>query len=278
MFSSTTVDSFFLSDNLLTSTLPIELFQCTSLFALMLDNNLFSSTIPADVGNLTLLGALYFHSNFFSGPIPTTIGQLTNLYSLELSINMLSGTLPSELGSLVNLIDILLSDNSFSGSPDLFVGDQRENMSLQYFDANNNKFSGQLSNQIFKLPRLKMLSLSINCFTGKFPENICINEGIEFLAMDSLAASSRCPKSYSLPFSRVRLFNTLEGSVPNCVFSLEKLTSLYLMGNGLTGSLSADLPLNSSLQHLILSHNDISGSIPLSIQKKTFETLDLSYK
>ena len=274
---SASLNSFFISANLMTGIIPTELCECTTLSSLMLDNNKFSYSIPAEIGKLTNLYALYLHGNFLSGPIPSTLGQLHLLKSIEVSINYLTSTLPIELGSLVNLNDFLISDNLFIGSLDPIFW-QTENMSLVFIDANNNQFSGHLSNRLFELPHIRSISLSVNCFTGKLPDTICSNGGVEFLALDGLGASSHCPNSVSVPFSQVQLFNTLEGTVPNCLFELENLTSLHMMGIGLTGSLSTEIPYNSSLQHLVLSHNKISGSVPTSLLQKSFEIFDLSYK
>ncbi|KAK3134711.1 hypothetical protein QOZ80_5BG0409770 [Eleusine coracana subsp. coracana] len=60
--------------------------------------------------------------------------------------------------------------------------------------------------------------------------------------------------------------NRLSGSIPDDLFSLPRLRSLFLQGNLLTGALPADIAgLSSSLEHLALSHNNLSGPVPFAL-------------
>ena len=73
----------------------------------------------------------------------------------------------------------------------------------------------------------------------------------------------------------VGLFNAVGGTVPSCVWGLRNLSVLHLTGNGLTGEIARSLPLHSQIADLSLSHNQLSGSIPLDILN--IASLDLSY-
>jgi Leucine-rich repeat (LRR) protein len=270
------VQSFSLSANHITGTIPSALGQAHSMSALMLDNNYLTSSIPFEIGNMTNMQSLLLHENFLTNSIPRSIGNLVQLRIMEIAINYFSSALPQELGKLTNLVDLFISENSFTGSLDSLLS-QPANSSLMFIEGNDNRFSGQLSDSLFDLPQLTNLILSSNCFGGSVPANICALRSVKVLALDGLGASAHCRNSVTMPFSGVRLFNSLDGSVPSCLFALPNLTSLHMMGNSLTGTLSADIPHNSSLERLVLSHNRISGTIPESIQQNSFVILDLSY-
>lgn len=108
---------------------------------------------------------------------------------------------------------------------------------------------------------LKQLDLSFTGVVGSVPEN--------FL--------SRCP---SLVFVNLS-FNNMTGSLPETLLlNSDKLQGLDLSYNNLTGSISGLRIENScsSLLHLDLSGNQISGSLPNSFSNCTsLKTLSLSF-
>ena len=78
-----------------------------------------------------------------------------------------------------------------------------------------------------------------------------------------------------MPVSGVALFNTVGGTVPSCAWALRNLSVLHLTGNGLTGELVPSLSAFSQMAGLSLSHNKLSGSIPVDFLR--IASLDLSY-
>jgi len=50
------------------------------------------------------------------------------------------------------------------------------------------------------------------------------------------------------------------GSLPSCIFASPNLTTLHLVGNGLTGQLP-DVPVNSSIRDLNLANNQLTGIV-----------------
>lgn len=54
------------------------------------------------------------------------------------------------------------------------------------------------------------------------------------------------------------------------------LVVLHLSGNGFNGKFSNNLILNNNLYDLTLSHNELSGKIPRTIQQREWINLDLS--
>lgn len=108
-----------LKSNLLTGTLPTELFQLP-LVNLELSGNFFSGTVPTEVGRLSHISDFRYAYSFeiafdysltFSipynslfGTLPSEIGNLSTLTFLDVSTNLFHGSLPSELGNLRSLV------------------------------------------------------------------------------------------------------------------------------------------------------------------------------
>jgi hypothetical protein len=55
------------------------------------------------------------------------------------------------------------------------------------------------------------------------------------------------------------------------------LTTLHLSGNGLTGTIPADVTVSPALRDLSLSHNKLTGTIPAGVLQRDWANLDLSY-
>ena len=115
----------------------------------------------------------------------------------------------------------------------------------------------------------------MNCFVEELPQTLCLAENVEVLALNGLRASEGCSNSIKVPIFGVRLFNTIGGSIPHCVFTLRNLTTLHLTDNGLTGSLVTFKSTASSLLDISFSHNQLSGTIPP--EYFNVSTLDLSF-
>ena len=115
----------------------------------------------------------------------------------------------------------------------------------------------------------------VNCFEDELPATICEAAQIEVLSLNGLGAADGCRNTVKFPFSDVTLFNTIGGTLPDCLWHLRNLTTLHLTGNGLTGKLLSQLPPYSSMTDLSLSHNKFSGNIPVGVQQ--IQKVDLSY-
>lgn len=114
---------------------------------------------------------------------------------------------------------------------------------------------------------------AVNCFQAELPSVICDAISLEVLSLNGLGAAEGCLNTLQFPFSGVKLLNTIGGTLPACVWDMESLSTLHLTGNGLTGITISELPQQSPMADLSLSHNKFSGEIPLNMH--LVERLDL---
>ena len=293
----------FLFDNSLTNTLPVELFQCGNLALLALDNNCISGSIPSQIIQLTALKFLSLSSNNLRNGIPSSLFQMITVTYLDLSFNRLTGsisasisrmsylvqlnvqhnklggTIPSAITKLASLGTCILASNAFVGSLDAFVS----NISTQQLvglDVSNNGFSGIIPDALYDNTVLITLEIGSNCFSGSISTAICNAKSLQILDMTEMAGGSGCGNKAkhiigSIYFNHVA--NFIEGSIPECLFTMLNLSTLYLSGNGIVSELY-DIPVNSKLQAVRLSYNRLYGTIPLSIQTASYlQLLDLSF-
>lgn len=114
------------------------------------------------------------------------------------------------------------------------------------------RLCGVIPDEIFDLPHIVTIALSLNCFHGTLPLAMCGAKELLVLAMDGLGVAKECQTGLRIPFSGALLWNTLEGSIPACLWSLPHIELLHLSGNGLTGTISSEIPNNSTLKDLSL--------------------------
>ena len=298
------------SSNLLRGPLPTSLANATLMQNLTLSSNFLSSTIPDVFSALHLLAELYLDENLFTGSFPSSMLQLKELELLYLAANQLVGTIPEAFSELRKLSTINFSANSFSGSAgnifnsfehleililssNLFEGplDSLLNSSLQQLlntvDISSNRFSGTVpasffapANRSAAASSNNLLSFAAvkNCLTGSIPPQICQSLHLTALALDGLHTSEACITKI-LPLSKSKSYlipRSLQGTIPPCLYQMQKLQVLHLSGNGLTGSLPSD-GLSSSLTDLSLSHNLLTGTIPRLFQEAVWSNFDLSF-
>jgi hypothetical protein len=116
---------------------------------------------------------------------------------------------------------------------------------------------------------------AVNCFESPLSTFMCDASEIEVISFNGLGAATDCENSYTFPGSGVVLFNTIGGTLPECVWSLRRLSVLHAVGNGISGELIPRLPNTSRITDLSISHNKFSGTIPQGIMM--IRRVDLSY-
>ncbi|CDY48534.1 BnaC04g43150D [Brassica napus] len=288
-------------------------------------NNFASSSLPSAFGQLHNLEVLLLSSNGFLGQVPSSIRNLTKLTQLKLSHNKLTGDLTSLLQNLTSLVALDVSSNEFYGTIPSFLFTMP---SLSYLDLSENHLSGPLEPP-FSLPNLQFLMLSHLNITHQI--DLRIFSSLKSLSYLDLSGNSLTPTSVDsdidfTKYLRVLILlecnisefprfvrslknleylylshNRIKGNVPDWLWSLPRLTTLYLLNNSFTGfegSLDHVLA-NSPVQVLDMSYNSFRGSfpnpplfiinlsawnnsftgeIPLSTCNRTFlNVLDLSY-
>jgi Leucine-rich repeat (LRR) protein len=301
------VKSFALEFNQLTGGIPSELSSLSRLNYLDLSGNRLSGSIPPSFASAFLdLITLRLFQNSLSGQIPSEIGFLTSLDELDFSQNALTGSIPSSIDLLRNLIrlrfyqnhldgEIVFLIHSFPSLQQLFLQQNQfhgtlhrllssstnapssiSNHSLANLDVSDNRFSGSIPFQLFLLPRLQSLSLSLNCFEHKLPPSMCEARSVEVISMSGLGSSQDCKNLVKVPFTSVSLVQTMDGNIPDCVWQLSNVRIMNLAGNGLSGTIGKVSSM-SSLLSLTLSHNYLTGMIPVWLQEKNMSQLDLSH-
>ncbi|XP_059307951.1 probable LRR receptor-like serine/threonine-protein kinase At3g47570 isoform X1 [Lycium ferocissimum] len=282
----------YLTNNSFSGAIPINLSRCSNLVVLSFGWNKLSGKIPLEFGSLQKLERFHVHNNNLSGVIPETLGNLSSIKSLSLSVNSFKGTIPSSLGQLKTLSFLGLGVNKLSG----VVPDAIFNLSsLEIFTVPYNQLYGTLPSEFgFSLPRLKVLNIGHNWFTGPLPKslsnasnlvkldangsNFTGKVSIDFGGLSNLwwlilASNSIDDLSFFNSLSRCRNLKVLDlsdckfgGVLPDSITNLSStLLSLRLGGNQLFESINSGIGNLVNLTELQLQKNNFSDSIPESI-------------
>ncbi|XP_061338200.1 uncharacterized protein LOC133285060 [Gastrolobium bilobum] len=233
-----------LSSNLLTGEIPDSLFQIPPLDEVSLHSNLLSGPIPTNIGNATELSRLYLYGNQLSGTIPSSIGNCSKLEDLDLSFNHLTGEIPASIWRIPSLKHILVHNNSLFGELPLEMTKLKHLKNISLFD---NQFSGVIPQSLGINSSLVKLDCKNNKFTGSIPPNLCFGKKLCLLDMES---------------------NQLQGGILSDIGRCGTLRRLILKENNFTGPLP-DFVSNPNLTYMDISKNNISGSIPSSLENCT---------
>ncbi|XP_042418837.1 receptor-like protein EIX2 [Zingiber officinale] len=291
---------FDLSLNLLSGPLPDTLWTLKHLKFLDLNHNLLGNSLPMGIMNLSSLSTLHLNNCSLSGPIPSELGNLTTLNRLSLKSNLLSGLIPHDIGKLVDLEYLDLSINSFEGDITEF---HLSNLTkLKALLLSENPFlTIVIDHDWTPLFQLELISLGPCKLGPRFPTWLRSQQSISAIHLYNTSIEGNLPEWFWNSFSIIKFLdlshNKISGTLP---ISLASLTELYylnfgsnllegpiphlppnimlldLSDNAFSGSLPPTL-FTPKLQHLILSHNHINGSIPSNICNfHTFRHLNLS--
>jgi LRR receptor-like serine/threonine-protein kinase FLS2 len=272
---------FSVGSNYLHGSIPEIFLLARTLTNLNVSNNLLSGSLSFTSDLKADFNQLNCENNFLTGTLSPNIGNFTNLVTLTLANNYFTGTIPFMFHNLNNLNTLTLNENNFRGSMEVLLSKTLPT-NLTTIDLANNEFTGSIPNDFFlnKSASLETFVALSNCLTGSLPDGICHATKLVNLVLDGLSTAENCRIQLLNNIPLVNSFtlrNTIEGSVPTCVYSMPFLMTLHLSGNGLTGSVPDSLSLSSSLTDVTLSHNNLIGTIPDSFQQKYWWNLDLSY-
>ncbi|KAG8480508.1 hypothetical protein CXB51_024663 [Gossypium anomalum] len=239
-----------LSNNDLHGNISIEINNCSSMQNINLILNSLTGKIPFGSGDYHMknLTMLTLAANYLSGGIPSSLANLSSLDFLGLSRNQLEGNIPNDLSRLSNLKVLVFSRNSLSGTiPSLIYNLS----SLTYIDMGPNQLSGEIAPEIgFLFPKLGILHIGGNQFTGKIPRSLANISSLDQLDINS---------------------NGFCGPVPENLGKLQNLTLLAINYNHLGRGKDGDLDFVSSLTNcsglkvLAIHNNRFGGVFPDSV-------------
>ncbi|KAK2632033.1 hypothetical protein EUGRSUZ_L02095 [Eucalyptus grandis] len=134
---------------------------------------------------------------------------------------------------------------------------------------------------------LRLLDLSKNQLNGLIPQELFNLHGLEYLALSDNNLSGSLASSFmSLGLSHIHMNgNKLNGSIVHLLTNNSNLVTLDLSENEIFGSntpLAREIPpkiaISQDMLVLNLSHNKLTGHIPMSLSNLTkIESIDLSY-
>eukprot|EP00981_Chlorochromonas_danica_P006724 scaffold1463_cov189-Ochromonas_danica.AAC.19 len=297
-----------LNNNLFHGRIPLAISNLTYLDNLSLGSNLFTGSFEVSLVNMTFLDMLQLQCNRFTGsldfiPAPglifisffnvtqnyfegsmNRVSYLSQAVVLDFSNNLFSGTLPS-ISSMSSLYYFFAQSNILDGPIESWLRDVVSEF-LQIVDVSSNQLTGRLPGEftVGTPNNISFFAAVQNCFSGTIPESLCNLTHLQVLALDGLSTAKSCRQSI-LPFlpqihSYSLNLDAIHGKIPKCLFSMPKLRTLHLAGNGLTGSIpvTEDSDLGPRLNDLSLSHNFLTGSLPQPLRGGSrWLQLDVSY-
>ncbi|KAL8051597.1 hypothetical protein ABFX02_06G158300 [Erythranthe guttata] len=279
---TTNIRTIDLSNNLLQGSIPLTIGTSRNLVSLNLAGSNISGRIPSTIGNLQYLSLLILHSNKLIGDIPSSICNLTSLQYLHLSRytlqsinlngNKFDGKLPQ---SLVNCGQLEVIDIGNNGIRDVFPYWMETLLKLRVLVLRSNRLNGDiLSTSTDKLPfpKLQVLDVSLNQFTGSLPSGYLSN-----LRAMTVVEGRRIEKGNWFSNYQESIVFVLKGVELPVMRILQTFTTVDLSGNRFSGTIPESIGNLNSLRYLNLSRNNITGNIPSSLGNMSIlESLDLS--
>ncbi|RHN54606.1 putative protein kinase RLK-Pelle-LRR-XII-1 family [Medicago truncatula] len=211
---------------------------------LNLGGYLLHGSLSPHVGNLSFLINLNLINNSFFGEIPHELGKLLQLQQLYLNNNSFAGKIPTNLTYCSNLKELSLQGNKLIGKLPVEVGSLKR---LQILAIGKNNLTGGIPSFMGNLSCLWGLSVPYNNLDGVIPPEICRLKNLTILYADP---------------------NNLSGIIPSCFYNISSLIKLSLTSNKILGSLPSNMfHTLFNLQYIAIGRNQISGPIPISIEK-----------
>lgn len=239
------LDLLALAFNLLSGAVPAS-FATAPLRSLWLNNQQGNSRLSggiAFVANMTSLEEIWLNSNDFSGPLPD-FSSLQHLQDLQLRDNRLTGPVPASLTSLKSLNRVTLTNNLLQGPVPVFPN------TVKTLDLKPESESFCLEKPGDCDPRVDILLSIAKSFgyPNRFAENWKGNDPCGGGGWPGISCDSG-------------------GNIT--VINFQKM--------GLNGTISPDFGSITSLQKLLLSHNNLTGTIPSTLTKlPSLKELDVS--
>ncbi|KAF2930104.1 hypothetical protein DAI22_05g107700 [Oryza sativa Japonica Group] len=226
----------------------------------------FSGNVPSELGNLSQLDFLGLNSNQFTGKIPPSLGKLSKVTWLDLADNQLTGPIPnsrdhgSGFDQLLKAQHFHLNKNKLQGSVPDFLFNSSMDLKHILFDRNN--FNGSIPASIGVLPKLEVLRLNDNAFTGPVPAMNNLTK-LHVLMLSNNKLSGLMPNLTGMDMLENVNNSFIPSEVPSWFTSLIKLMTLKMQSVGLSGQLPQKLFSNPNLQYVVLSDNQLNGVLDM---------------
>ncbi|TYH49593.1 hypothetical protein ES332_D10G147800v1 [Gossypium tomentosum] len=234
-----------------------------NLETLWLSENALKSTIPVCLGGMQQLIYLDMSVNNLSGGIPKELAMSRSLVFLDLSVNTLSGKIFPPIYYFFNsLAVVLLRGNKFEGEiPDFST---ISSTNLYMLDVGFNNLSGKLPKWLWKNTNIERLDLSRNHFEGSIPMEFCNLVDLLFLDLSENHLSGTIPSCSNLQkigYVHLRK-NKLSGPL-SPAFNGSSLVTLDLSENSLTGEIPDWVGMLPNLSIFLLKANQFDGELPV---------------
>ncbi|WVZ91881.1 hypothetical protein U9M48_037994 [Paspalum notatum var. saurae] len=272
------------SNSNLNSYLPSWIWNLSSLSELDLSGCGLSGRIPYELGKLTSLKFLSLADNKLEGVVPRSVSSLCNSVHIDLSGNLLSGDITETAKSLLSCVKQLqildLANNHLTGS---LSGWLEQMTSLRVIDLSKNSLSGDIPANMGKLSNLTHLDISFNSFKGTISEIHFANlSRLYTLVLSSNTLKIEIGNSWVPPFQlrELGMHACLVGpQFPTWLQSQSRIEMIDLGSTGITGVLPGWIwNFSSSITSLNVSKNNITGTLPASLEHLTMlTTLNMRY-
>uniref|UniRef100_A0A0E0ISP7 Receptor kinase-like protein Xa21 n=1 Tax=Oryza nivara TaxID=4536 RepID=A0A0E0ISP7_ORYNI len=269
LFNSSSLQSIFLGVNKFVGSIPPIKNISSPLVSLSLSQNNLSGSIPSSIENFSFLQQLLLAQNNFQGTIPSSISRMPNLQQLDLTYNNLSGTVPASLYNMSTLTYLGMGKNNLIGEIPYTIGYTLP--SIEKLVLQGNKFQGQIPTSLGNATNLKVIDLRDNAFHGIVPSFGNLYNLIELnLGMNQLEAGdwsflsslTSCSQLVSLCLDK----NNLKGALPSSIARLSKsLEGLLLTGNEISGTIPQEIDYLTNLTVLYMEQNMLTGNLPDSL-------------
>ncbi|XVE63012.1 hypothetical protein DITRI_Ditri06bG0165600 [Diplodiscus trichospermus] len=231
--------------------------------------------------NYTSLAVLDLSRNMLPS-VPTWIFSLGSLVSIDLSYDRVEGVIPNGFQNFSSLKFLDLSSNLFSPSS---IPSWLSNLNqLEFLGLRDVSLQGNFSSVIGNMSSLTHLDVSVNQLeiVPKCLENVCnLREmdlsynGIDHEVSEIIESLSKC--SVDRLESLNVAFNKLSGHLTDKLGQFKNLTILRLFGNFISGPIPFSIGKLSLLKILDVSNNRLNATLPQSLgQLGNLEYLDVS--
>ncbi|XP_048130238.1 receptor-like protein 9DC3 [Rhodamnia argentea] len=278
-----------IANNKITGKIPSLICNATKLEIIDLSNNSLTGSLPRCLTTFsTDLSVLNLRMNYLKGTIPHSFSSRSSLMTLDLSRNLFEGTLPRSLVKCKKLEVLDLGDNRIQDTFPRWLGTLPE-LKVLVLKSNNLKDLVDIPMGAHLFPKLHILDLSNNNFSGPLPANLITNlKGMmtvengqdKSLYMTRSFGSASYENSVTVTMKGLEIelvkiltfltiidlsHNSFQGDIPEVIGHLHSLVGLNLSRNHLTGFIPPTPGNLTNLGWLDLSSNKLRGAIPRNL-------------